>query len=404
MLNIFRTLRNRTLKISSHTPGNTENKLFLTPRPSDATVQRPSIQSYCSRKSMLKAFPCFFLLACLSLICGCSTSGTGELAEIPTTSVPIPDTPEDELFAQAKQQYQAQVYLSAKESFESLRDGYPLGPYAEFAAIKAADCDFELSNYEQAAQSYETLIEERPGSRYMPYFYYQAARSHYLANGGLGRDIAPVEKAREQLEILLKTYPDHILSHSARELQQRVLEVLAANEKSIVDFYGRMDKTPAYEARKKRYQEQWGEFAREFERQKEIPTGIQLSISEMTSAEAEQPLFDIASPERTREAEEENVSPIFLRSVSCDSNAVQIELSDLPQGLALKQAKIQPDSKGVLLIKVAGLVSEQQSYNCLETGDLNVLPDQALALKSSRPVSLLSQRKPARIILTFIDY
>ena len=207
-------------------------------------------------------------LTCLSfgsvILGGCSGSSDDvrppEAApeELTDRSKPAVDTPEAELLSDGKRYFEAGLYSVAKDIFEKLRDGYPLGAYAEFAAIKVADCEFEASNFASAAGLYEEFLKNRPASPSTAYVLLRAARSNQLANRGLGRDDTTLHRAAELYEQLLKQYPSSPYAEGARGLLQQTQDTLAANEKLVVEYYERKNKEKAVEARKVAFANRFG--------------------------------------------------------------------------------------------------------------------------------------------------
>src|SRR5690606_5146246 len=98
----------------------------------------------------------------------------------------------------------------------ALRDGYPLGPYTEFAEIKIADTHFFLRNYADAAPYYEQLLQNRSSSQSAAYLTLQAGRSYHLSNKGLGRDASALEKALTFYERVVEQFPRSLYAEAAR--------------------------------------------------------------------------------------------------------------------------------------------------------------------------------------------
>lgn len=167
------------------------------------------------------------------------------------------ETPEMELLESAKRMYAARLFTIARENFEALRDGYPLGPYTEFAEIKIADCYFESHDYESAAKAYEEFVKEHPASPSLPYVMMRAGRSNQLAFKGIGRDTQPLQHAVEIYDHLIKTYPNTVYAESARTLKVECLELLSESEQFIADFYRRTGKEISADARESVVQLKW---------------------------------------------------------------------------------------------------------------------------------------------------
>lgn len=170
----------------------------------------------------------------------------------------ISDEPEPELLKDAKRQYAEGLFSVARESFEAVRDQYPLGAYAEFAEIKAADSYFESGDYSTAGMLYEEFMKNRPSSPSLPYALLRAGRSYQMAQRGIGRDETAAEKSRNLYKQLIERFPDSIYAESAKAYRTEVEKNLATHEKMVIDFYRKMGKKAAWEAREREFEEHWG--------------------------------------------------------------------------------------------------------------------------------------------------
>ena len=214
----------------------------------------------------LRGYFLIILVACGStagiLGCGNSVEETlkplGGATEIVEEKVASIDTPEAELFENGKRYYQVALYSQAKETFEAIRDGYPLGPYAEFAEIKIADCEFQTAQYGSAALLYEEFLKNHPASVSSPYVLMRAAQSYQLSHRGIGRDSTSLHKALELYDQLLTRYPDSMHAGLAKEQRAQTQEYLAAYEKMVIDFYRNKGSTPATESRNKAFEQKFG--------------------------------------------------------------------------------------------------------------------------------------------------
>ncbi|MFM1846869.1 MAG: outer membrane protein assembly factor BamD, partial [Pseudomonadota bacterium] len=182
---------------------------------------------------------------------GCSSKPKGEPepAEIPLGDITAVDTPEEELFAEAKNYYATELYSVARESFKSLAASYALGAYAEFAEIKAADAYFEMNEFDTARTMYEEFLRNRPASSSLPYVTMRAGRSFHLSHQGIGRDPQSLERALELYDTLIARYPSSVYADSARVYRSEVLRDLESSERVVADFYARKNNQRAAAAR-----------------------------------------------------------------------------------------------------------------------------------------------------------
>jgi outer membrane protein assembly factor BamD len=200
----------------------------------------------------------------LMVICwvGCSSKNNpDEVRELSLSSGgPSIDTPQLELLETARRYYAQGLFSVSRESFESLRDGYPLGPYAELAEIKIADTHFEASEYIEAAIHYEEFLTKYPTSDSASYAAMRAGRSFQLSHRGVGRDREPLDKAINFFTMVMARYPDSIYSQPAQSYLRAAQADLARHEKVVLDYYRKQKNQGAYEARKQLFEEKYQKY------------------------------------------------------------------------------------------------------------------------------------------------
>lgn len=358
-----------------------------------------------ARRFLVRA-PLFlsFLAAC-SLLFACSSSdkedAPKEISEQKSSSGVSLDTPEAELFAEAKRMYQAHMYSIARENFEAIRTGYPVGPYAEFSDLKIADCDFESGEYETAAQGYEDFVKNHPASRSVPYAIYRAARSHQLASRGVGRDPAPLENALKWYNRLLAEYPTSYYSIAAAEYQKDVTEQLGAHEKKIIDFYKKREKEGAVGARSALYSSTWDP---KIESSRNIATAAEeerkaAMLAESDSLEkgapAATPKLEENAPglkvggetERAEQPSAPLAAPLAVLDVRCDntgSGKIFIQLNRAPVKDFAAEPVTLAASNGKLTFAMPEPVSPAGDRDCLADKDLAIGADGTISLKTDR--------------------
>lgn len=165
--------------------------------------------------------------------------------------------PEAELVRLSKKLYQVRMYSISRDSLNSLKDRYPLGAYATFAEIKAADSYFFNGQYNEAAKSYESFLKNYPGHVDTPYVKLQAARSFVASARGGERDRQPLERGLILYDELIGEYPDLPHTTIARNERQPIIEQLAAYDAAIIEFYRKTGNEAAVREREQKYQERW---------------------------------------------------------------------------------------------------------------------------------------------------
>jgi outer membrane protein assembly factor BamD len=165
--------------------------------------------------------------------------------------------PEAELVRLSKKLYQVRMYSLARDSLNSLKDRYPLGAYATFGEIKAADSYFFNGQFNEAAKSYESFLKNFPGHTDTPYVKLQAARSFVASARGGGRDRQPLERGLTIYDELAGEYPNTPYAALARSERQPIIEQLAEYDAEIIEFYRKTGNEAAVRDREQKYQERW---------------------------------------------------------------------------------------------------------------------------------------------------
>jgi len=166
--------------------------------------------------------------------------------------------PEADILAEGKRLYEAKMYSIARNNFQSIKDRFPLGAYANFVEIKIADCYYFNGEYNEAAKFYEGYLKNYPASLDSPYVELQAARAHVNSSSGTGRDRFPLERALALFDGMVEKYPGTAYGHAAERERAPVVQHLADYDQLIINFYKQRENTAAVAAREKLFQERWG--------------------------------------------------------------------------------------------------------------------------------------------------
>ncbi len=396
-------------------------------------------QLYLTIRNMLlkKALPVAVAL-CLSS-CSLFSSDTKPADETADPGVEIKssvDKPENELLQAAKKNFRSGLYSVSRESFQALREGYPLGAYAEFAELKIADTYFETSEFDTAAPLYEEFANSHPASNAAPYALVRAARSYQLSNRGVGRDVTSLKKSVELYDKLFKLYPSNVYKASAIEFRTDAVSKLAAHEREVIEYYRNKDKTKAISAREAAFKKEWGKDPLDMPEYKEIdeeeieiyddPSDNESTVAVTPPKEspAIQPVKALEAkrlPSADKATAVNSVSSLSQTSPAADSAAnilvpvTQIECSSeknmviihlgrkLPNNFDVNQIISTFSGKGYMiripnLTTVSGVKIVQ---NCFRYNDLELNPDGTMKLNTQQPhVQFLDLDNPPRLIIT----
>jgi len=346
-----------------------------------------------------------FLLLAVVLSLGCSSSKPeGEPTEITEQKkdggISL-DSPEMVLLQEAQRMYQSGMYSIARENFEALRTGYPVGAYTEYADLKIADCYFQEGEYETAAQGFEDFVKNHPISQAVPYALYVSGRAHQLANTGVGRDPVTLDKAAKAYERLTREYPKSFYTLAAVEYQKEVMEKIAAHEAEIIAFYHRRDKEGAAGAREALYESQLNPKVEGARKLAEEESDKERERLETASAGPEVLPPPVASPSPTPGV---IAAGIRIQEVHCENSQdgkpkIFIHL-DKPVHPALEKehAVVQP-ADGKITFAIPEATGPELIRDCPGTGGLTVKQDGSVELKTDRHGRLMSLEKPDRILI-----
>lgn len=191
-------------------------------------------------KAARAASSLMLLLAATGLGISCAASSPQQ-AEEPTAkelNAPLVEAPEIELMNEGKRLFKDGLYTLASQNFMSLKDGYPDGPYQDFARLKLGDSLFFSSDFEGAEKVFAQFIESSPGSPYLDYAKLMVSKS-ILSNvsSEVGKDASPYEKIVATLEDFATKHPQSPYLKEALKYQEMSLEKILAYEDTVNSFY-----------------------------------------------------------------------------------------------------------------------------------------------------------------------
>lgn len=333
--------------------------------------------------------------------------------ELQKSSIKAVDTPEVTLFEQGKRHYTNGLYSAARENFEALRDTYSSGPYAEFARIKIPDTYFETGEYGTAGSLYEEFIKAYPSSPSVPYAMLRAGRSYHLSSRGVGRDIAPIEKAKEQYDLLIAKYPGSPYASAAKEFRKAALVVLADHEKFIANFYEKQEREKAAEAREQSYSQRSGEIKKEALERRVAPPRRTTDIPQVIAAQRVRvdpsPPMPLSTLPRTRREDPlpQQDERLTVQKLECEHNGARQIFVYLNQEMSEEELipkivmKYFPHllGMGALNLKLPGVQAKQTVMDCFGRNDLSITSEGSITLAGAKQAELMSLTSPPRLLI-----
>ncbi len=145
--------------------------------------------------------------------------------------------PAPELASDGMDQFKSGNYRSSIESFETLKNWYPFSKYAILAELKIADAHYKLKEYEEAVFAYEEFENLHPRNEAVPYVVYQIGLCYFEQIDTRDRDQAPARKAIDIFNRLVKQFPTNPYAIKSAGLIKKSLKSIAGHEIYVGLFY-----------------------------------------------------------------------------------------------------------------------------------------------------------------------
>jgi outer membrane protein assembly factor BamD len=159
-------------------------------------------------------------------------------------------TPEG-LYSRGVEAYKDGRYKRAIESFQRLKEEYPLHQMAIMAELGIADSNFSDDGYAEAELAYNDFINLHPTNENLPYAMYQLGMCHYKQMFSIDRDQTETKKARKEFERLIARFPSSKFSFMAEKMLRDCKQRLGEHEFYVGHFYFKINK---YKAALKRFE------------------------------------------------------------------------------------------------------------------------------------------------------
>ena len=187
----------------------------------------------------------FSLLICLLVIFNCSS----EDKKVDNSLVSNQETA-DLMYIEAMNKFQSKELDEAIIIFEKIERLYPLSNEAIQSQIMSAFIDYSNLDYDSAIYKFSRIINKYPSLKNIDYVYYMKALCYYEQISHEDLDGKNNNLALENLDQLIKRFPN---SKYAKDARQKIILVnsnIAAKHMSIAYFY---QKNAKYTAALNRY-------------------------------------------------------------------------------------------------------------------------------------------------------
>jgi outer membrane protein assembly factor BamD len=154
-------------------------------------------------------------------------------------------------YQQGYDHFQKGRYEKAIESFQRLKEEYPLSELAIRAEIGIADAQFSREEYGYAEMAYNDFLNLHPTNENIPYVMYQIGMCHYKQLVSIDRDQTNTSQALNEFEKLKSRFPSSKFAYLAEKKIRDAKQQLAEHEYYVGELYFRMKK---YNAALKRFE------------------------------------------------------------------------------------------------------------------------------------------------------
>jgi len=155
------------------------------------------------------------------------------------------------LASEGSKAFMDEDYHQAIESFTTLKDWYPFSRYAILAELKIADAHYEREEYAEAIFAYREFEKLHPRNEAIPYVIYRRGMCWYNRIDTVDRDQESTKKSMAQFNRLKEQYPESPYAVKTGDKIEKCIASLAGHELYVADFYLKKEE---YRAALKRFE------------------------------------------------------------------------------------------------------------------------------------------------------
>lgn len=173
---------------------------------------------------------------CAALLSGCaSTSLSSIFAE--GDDAPKKEKSAGQLYREGDALLGEGEWKKAAEKFEEVDKNYPYSPEARRAIVMSAYANWKQGDHPKAVSAARRYLTLHPGTDEAPLAQHIIASSYFERINSPDRDQSDTEKALDELEILVRRYPDSRYAPQARNRIKIARDLLAAKEMQVGRYY-----------------------------------------------------------------------------------------------------------------------------------------------------------------------
>jgi outer membrane protein assembly factor BamD len=172
---------------------------------------------------------------CAALLSGCaSTSLMGMFEE---EEAPKEEKTATQIYAEGDTLLDESDWKGAAEKFEEVDQNYPYSPEARRAIVMSAYANWKQGDHPKAVSAARRYLTLHPGTDEAPLAQHIIASSYFERINSPDRDQSDTEKALDEMEVLVRRYPDSRYAPQARKRMKIARDLLAAKEMQVGRYY-----------------------------------------------------------------------------------------------------------------------------------------------------------------------
>jgi len=160
-----------------------------------------------------------------------------------------PPLGEEELFAEANQEFESGDFTMASLRYDELLEQHPFSDLAELARLRNAHGYYLSGNYDKAIAAFNDFERLHPTSPLLPFVEYTVGMSYLDQARPSDRDMSSSENALRQFERVRDRYRGSLYGRLAEYRIGQSREKLASHELYVADYYLRTGRDKAARAR-----------------------------------------------------------------------------------------------------------------------------------------------------------
>ncbi len=142
----------------------------------------------------------------------------------------------------AKQLEDDERYEEALLQYRDVKNRFPYSRYAVAAELQIAEVHFKKESFAEAQGAFQLFKELHPKHPKIDYVTYKIGESIFMQlPSTIDRDLSIAPGAIQEFNVLMRDFPQSEWVGKAKEKRQETIQMLAAKELYIADFYYRTE-------------------------------------------------------------------------------------------------------------------------------------------------------------------